>query len=81
MLRSSSIANKSKGRPAPRIIFLAVGEAMRPSRSDGHATIRFRKGIPEGDTLLEDQSTTTLENMQFSKRLITQEIGESPYEG
>ncbi|GEL38145.1 hypothetical protein FC12_GL001492 [Lacticaseibacillus paracasei subsp. tolerans DSM 20258] len=69
-----------RGRPAPRIIF-SGGKGSDEAISEAMAMQRYAlgKGIPEGDTLLEDQSTTTLENMQFSKRLITQEIGESPY--
>ena len=69
-----------KGRPAPKIIF-SGGQGADEAISEALAMQRYAlgKGIPEADTLLEDQSTTTLENMRFSKRLIIQEIGEAPY--
>ena len=69
-----------KGRPAPKIIF-SGGKGADEAISEALAMQRYAlgKGIPEADTLLEDQSTTTLENMRFSKRLIIQEIGEAPY--
>ncbi|MDE3316446.1 YdcF family protein [Lacticaseibacillus zeae] len=69
-----------KGRPAPRIIF-SGGKGGDETISEALAMQRYAlgKGIPEKDTLLEDKSTTTLENMTFSKRLITQEVGEAPY--
>ena len=34
------------------------------------ATYAKEKGIPESDILIEERSTTTLENMQFSKEIM-----------
>ena len=62
-----------KGRPAPKIIF-SGGQGGDEAIPEGLAMQRYAvsHGIPEADTLIEDQSKTTFENMKFSATLINQ---------
>ncbi|WP_155287014.1 YdcF family protein [Lacticaseibacillus zhaodongensis] len=70
----------SKGRKPPRIIF-SGGQGPDEQLSEAKAMQQYaiQNGIPEVDTLLEDKSRTTLENMRFSAALIQQETKGAPY--
>lgn len=54
-----------------KLIF-SGGQGGDEKLPEGLAMQRYAlaQGVPEADTLVEDQSTTTLENMRFSARLI-----------
>ncbi|ERL64335.1 ElyC/SanA/YdcF family protein [Schleiferilactobacillus shenzhenensis] len=60
-----------KGRPAPMIIF-SGGQGADEKLSEAAAMRAYAvaHGIPEEATLLEDMSTTTQENLRFSKAII-----------
>jgi len=56
---------------APRILF--VGAAQDPSSPSNAATMRAQAlaaGVPETAIFTEDKSTNTLENAQFSKKVL-----------
>lgn len=63
-----------RGRKIPRIIF-SGGQGGDEQMSEASAMRQYAldKGIPEAATLIEDRSTTTLENMMFSRQLIDAE--------
>ncbi|MFT8399293.1 MAG: YdcF family protein [Schleiferilactobacillus harbinensis] len=67
----------NKGRPAPKIIFSGgQGADEKISEAEAMRNYAIAHGIPAGDTLLEDMSTTTQENLRFSKALMQKrEIG------
>ncbi|WP_225419178.1 YdcF family protein [Lacticaseibacillus songhuajiangensis] len=69
-----------KGRPLPRIIF-SGGQGGDEQLSEGAAMRQYAldHGIPEEATLLEDRSRTTLENMQFSARIINDLVPDGQY--
>lgn len=62
-----------KGRPAPTMIF-SGGQGGDETIPEGLAMQRYAiaHGIPADHTLVEDQSKTTYENMQFSAALMQQ---------
>ncbi len=69
----------AKNRPAPKIIFSGgQGEDEKLSEAAAMRAWAVDHGIPETDTLLEDQSKTTYQNMKFSKALITKREGAKP---
>ena len=68
---------QAKGRPAPKIIFSGgQGPDEKLSEAKAMADYAVGHGLDPRLVLLEDRSTTTLENMTFSKQLIT-----SDYQG
>ncbi|MCG4282420.1 YdcF family protein [Lacticaseibacillus saniviri] len=60
-----------KGRPAPKIIY-SGGQGGDETVSEGFAMQQYaiKSGIPASSTMVEGESKTTFENMQFSARLI-----------
>lgn len=70
----------ARGRKPPRIIF-SGGQGPDEKLSEAKAMQQYAiaAGIPETDTLLEDKSRTTLENMRFSAALIQREMNGAPY--
>ncbi|WP_056988704.1 YdcF family protein [Lacticaseibacillus camelliae] len=67
---------KQKGRPAPKIIF-SGGQGSDETLPEGRAMQQWAvaHGVPQADTLVEDQSKTTYQNMKFSKALIDRREG------
>ena len=68
---------KAKGLH-PKLVF-SGGQGGDEKLPEGLAMQRYAltQGVPAKDTLIEDRSTTTLENMKFSKILIDQNGGGS----
>ena len=66
---------RSRTGVPPRLI-PSGGRGRDETVSEAEAIGRYlrRKGIPEADILLEDQSENTLENMRFSRRIIEREM-------
>ncbi|KRL13878.1 YdcF family protein [Schleiferilactobacillus perolens] len=61
----------AKGQPAPKMIFSGgQGADEKLSEAKAMRTYAVLHGIPLEDTLLEDMSTTTQENLRFSDALI-----------
>ena len=58
--------------PTPPRLIPSGGKGSDESISEAEAMTRYllSRGIPEEDILPEDQSTTTLENLQFSKKIL-----------
>lgn len=71
---------QARGRKLPRIIF-SGGQGGDEQLSEAAAMQQYalNHGIPETATLLENQSKTTLENMQFSSNIIHQQTKGEPY--
>ncbi|WP_462400616.1 YdcF family protein [Lacticaseibacillus pantheris] len=68
------------GQPAPTIIFSGgQGRDELVSEASAMRDYAVAHGIPESDTLLEDQSKTTLENMRFSRKVIDSRQQGRPY--
>ena len=63
--------------PSPTILIPSGGKGSDESISEAEAMKRYllEKGIPESDIILEDQSTTTFENLRFSKVIIDSREG------
>ncbi len=63
--------------PSPTKLIPSGGKGSDESISEAEAMKRYllEQGIPESDILMEDQSTTTLENLEFSKALIDSREG------
>jgi len=63
--------------PSPTILIPSGGQGGDETVSEAEAMAEYirAKGIPESDILLEDKSTTTLENLQNSKGLIDSREG------
>ena len=61
-----------KADPTPPKLIPSGGKGSDESISEAEAMTRYlvSRGIPEEDILPEDQSTTTLENLQFSKKIL-----------
>ena len=70
---------KLVGKP-PHLV-LSGGQGADEARSEAVAMAEYavEKGISKEDILLEDQSKTTLENMQFSKMIMDKDAGGKPY--
>ncbi len=68
---------KAQGR-TPKLVF-SGGQGGDEKLPEGLAMQRYAlsQGVAAEDTLVEDRSTTTLENMRFSKALIDQQGGGS----
>ena len=58
--------------PTPPKLIPSGGQGANETISEAEAMKRYliSQGIPESDILPEDKSTTTLENLQFSKRIV-----------
>jgi len=67
-------------RRPPKLI-LSGGQGSDEPRPEAVAMAEYaqQKGIPTCDLLLEDQSTTTFENMIFSKKIMESDSGGEPY--
>ncbi len=63
--------------PSPTKLIPSGGKGSDESISEAEAMKRYllEQGIPESDILMEDKSTTTLENLQFSKNIIESREG------
>jgi uncharacterized SAM-binding protein YcdF (DUF218 family) len=55
---------------APKIVFTGASEGPRPSEASVAASIADRLGVPESAQVIEDRSTSTIENARNSKALI-----------
>ena len=58
--------------PTPPKLIPSGGRGSDENLSEAEAMKRYllEQGIPEDDIIMEDQSTTTLENLQFSKSIL-----------
>ena len=63
--------------PSPTKLIPSGGKGSDESISEAEAMKRYllEQGIPEDDIILEDRSTTTLENLRFSKEIIDSREG------
>ena len=63
--------------PSPTKLIPSGGRGSDESISEAEAMKRYllEQGIPESDIILEDRSTTTLENLRFSKNIIDSREG------
>jgi len=73
--------NKQKETYHPPKLVLSGGQGIDEPRPEAQAMKDYviLKGIPEADILLEDRSTTTFENMTFSKEIIDKDSNGKPY--
>lgn len=63
---------KKESQKVAKLIFSGgQGPDEKISEAQAMKNYALQKGIPETDMLLEEQSTTTFENMKFSKEIIT----------
>jgi uncharacterized SAM-binding protein YcdF (DUF218 family) len=63
---------KKQAEKGPKLIFSGgQGPDEKISEAQAMKNYALQKGIPEEDIILEDQSTTTFENMKFSKQIIS----------
>lgn len=69
-----------KGLPAPKVIF-SGGQGKDEKVSEAFAMSEYAKqhGLPAEAVLLEDQSKTTLQNMQFSKSVAINDSGNTDF--
>ncbi|QCJ56843.1 YdcF family protein [Enterococcus mundtii] len=67
----------------PPILLMSGGQGADEKLPEAIAMKNYalEKGIPERDILVETNSTTTLENMRFSKELMDRESGGGAYRG
>ena len=72
---------QKKATNRPPILVFSGGQGPDEWISEAEAMQKYALsvGIPEEDTLIENQSTTTYENMLFSKRLIEKHFGSDQY--
>lgn len=63
---------ESSGRKAKIIVSGGQGGDENISEAEAMKNYLLGKGISEHDIIMEDQSTTTLENMMFSKKIMDQ---------
>jgi len=70
---------KKAGRP-PKLIF-SGGKGSDESRTEAQAMAEYaeNKGIPQTDILLEAKSTSTIENMRLSKKIMDEKSKNKPY--
>lgn len=71
-------ANKQikKGRPTPKIVFSGgQGNDEKLSEAQAMANYAIEHGWDKDQIILEDQSKNTLQNMQFSKKIIQDDYG------
>ena len=63
--------------PSPTKLIPSGGKGSDESVSEAEAMKRYllEQGIPESDIIMEDKSTTTLENLKFSKDIIDSREG------
>ena len=69
-----------QGRRASLIV--SGGQGADEIVSEAEAMRRYLvrdRGIPESSIIMEDRSTTTLENLRFSKRIMDERSGENSY--
>jgi uncharacterized SAM-binding protein YcdF (DUF218 family) len=73
--------NKQKAVRKPPRLILSGGKGRDESCSEAEAMEQYalEKGIPQEDLLVESKSTSTLENMKFSKEIMDSESGDKPY--
>ena len=67
--------NKQKKKETPPKLIMSGGQGHDEPRSEAEAMAEYakEKSIPESDIMLESQSTTTLENMLFSKQIMDED--------
>jgi uncharacterized SAM-binding protein YcdF (DUF218 family) len=72
---------EQKKRATPPKLILSGGKGSDELRSEAVAMAEYAmdKGIPQSDILLEDQSETTLQNIEYSKKLMDELSGGAPY--
>lgn len=63
---------ESSGRKSKIIVSGGQGNDETISEAEAMKNYLLQKGISEHDIIMEDQSTTTLENMMFSKKIMDQ---------
>lgn len=63
------------------VMIFSGGQGGDEKLAEGVAMQRYAvaHGVPAADTLIEDRSTTTFENMRFSRALIMAYVGDRPY--
>lgn len=64
------LQQKAKGKHAKLLMSGGQGPDEKISEAQAMKHYALSQGIPEEDILLEDRSTTTLENMRFSKKIM-----------
>lgn len=71
---------QEKLRTPPKLV-LSGGQGTDESRPEAEAMAEYaeEQGMPRDRLLLEQESTTTAENMRFSKRLMDEDSGGAPY--
>lgn len=71
---------KEKKKVAPKLVF-SGGQGADEKLSEALAmqVYALSKGIPPEDTLLEEESTDTRENMKFSREVIEKDVQDKPY--
>lgn len=79
--KAISFYQKQKKKRKPPILIFSGGQGEDEIRSEAIAMQEYAltKGIPVEDTLLEDKSTNTFENMEFSKIIIEENHSEKQY--
>lgn len=72
--------NQAKGSGKPVKLVMSGGQGGDEKISEAQAMKNYAvtTGIPADDILMEDRSTTTLENMKFSKVLIEENSSKTP---
>lgn len=63
---------RQAGRPTMLVMSGGQGPDEHISEARAMADYAISRGVPESDLILEDRSTTTLENLRFTKELIGQ---------
>ncbi|MCL2750487.1 MAG: YdcF family protein [Coriobacteriia bacterium] len=72
---------KQKEQGSPPKLLMSGGQGPDESCPEAEAMRRYalEKGIPDEHILVESASTSTLENIRFSKELMTRDFGEESY--
>jgi len=72
---------KQKEQGSPPKLLMSGGQGPDESCSEAEAMrcYALEKGIPDEHILVESASTSTLENMRFSRELMDEDFGEGPY--
>jgi len=73
--------HKQRKKSHPPKLILSGGQGIDEPRPEAVAMMEyvFEKGVPKEDVLLEEASTTTLENMKLSKLIMDKHAGLKPY--
>lgn len=79
--RAIAFYKKQQEKQAPPRLVMSGGQGADEPLSEAAAMRQYAldKGIPAKDILLEDASTSTAENMAFSKTIMDRESGDAPY--